>query len=317
MVVSRKRPKGAHVGAFGLSVLALSLLPTSIGYQDLAALLIRQQDVSQRARAYALASPFGTIHAATFSFPRPVGTLIPERPAYRLISLGCGDDDITGSLLPGLPSGVGAERLEFPVVNRRLKGDLLIPKEPLLEPEPEGTRDLSPGRVKTVSFPRPPQNPHLVEDPPPREEEAEAEPAPADEGAAPPTEQPVPTRQQTPEADSEPSVATAPQNFAVASLPPVEVTLAPKQDVEPLDPIDDANPEVRLGRLYFGSVPVGKNIGPIERWPGEEPLLVNPLPVDPDIKRTALAPLPKGEEAGETIAPKGEVTGPEQRPKTP
>ena len=56
-------------GPFGLSVLVLSLVPTQIGYQDLAALLARQPDVSQRARAHVLASPFGTIHAATFSFP--------------------------------------------------------------------------------------------------------------------------------------------------------------------------------------------------------------------------------------------------------
>ena len=69
MVASRSRPRGVRVGPFGLGVLALSLLPSQIGYQDVAALLIRQEDVSQRARAYALASPFGTIHAATFSFP--------------------------------------------------------------------------------------------------------------------------------------------------------------------------------------------------------------------------------------------------------
>ena len=100
MVASRNGPKGGRVGPFGLSVLALSLVPTQIGYQDLAALLIRQQDVSQRARAHALASPFGTIHAATFSFPRPIGSLIPEPPVYRLASLSVGDPDVTGSIAP-------------------------------------------------------------------------------------------------------------------------------------------------------------------------------------------------------------------------
>jgi spore germination cell wall hydrolase CwlJ-like protein len=325
------------VGPFGLSVLAFSLMPTQIGYQDLAALLVRQQDVSQRARAYALASPFGTIHAATFSFPRPIGTLIPDPPAYRLVSLNAGDGDVTGSVLPDLPPGVGPSPLEFPVVNRRLKGDLLMPR-PQPQPPPAGTRDLTPGRIKTVSFPRPTQNPHLVEDPPPRDDEPETELAPSDEDSVPPTNEPVPTKQKKPEADSEPSVATAPQTYSVASLPlardpekwepvfgkdhgqtnKVEAASSPPH-VDPLDPVDDANPAVRLGRLYFGSVPVGKNVGPIESWPGDDPILMMPRPGDPDIKHASLAPLPKGAEtkAGETVAPKGEVTGPDQRPKTP
>ena len=81
MVASRKRPKGVRYYApFGLSVLVMGLMPRSIGYQDLVALMARQSEVSQRARAHMLASPFGTIHAATFSFPQPVGTLIPEPP---------------------------------------------------------------------------------------------------------------------------------------------------------------------------------------------------------------------------------------------
>jgi spore germination cell wall hydrolase CwlJ-like protein len=348
MVASRNRPKGAGVGPFGLSVLAFSLIPTQIGYQDVGALLIRQQDVSQRARAHALASPFGTIHAATFSFPRPVGTLIPDPPAYRLVSLNPGDGDVTGSVLPELPPSIVPGALQFPVVNRRLKGDLLMPR-PQPQPPPAGTRDLAPGRVKTVSFPRPTQNPHLVEDPPPRDEdepEIELIPPESDERAAPPTDEPVPTRQKKPEADSEPSVAANPQTYSVASLPlardpekarpgldpgwePVfgkdhaqtnkaEAAPAPPQ-VDPLDPVDDANPAVRLSRLYFGSVPVGKNIGPIESWPGDDPILMTPRVADPDIKRTALAPLPKRDQPtpDETVAPKGEVTGPDQRPKTP
>ena len=264
MVASRNRPKGVRLVPFGLSVLALSFAPSQIGYQDLAALLVRQQDVSQRARAHALASPFGTIHAATFSFPRPIGTLIPEPPVYRLASLGAGDPDATGSIAPDFPAE--ARPIEFPVVNRRLKGDLLVTRpQPQPQPQPGGTRDLTPGRIKTVSFPRP---------------------------------------------EHDPRAADAPQ-----PLPPVEVMLPPK-DIEALDPIDSLNPAARAARLYFGSVPVGRNIGPIERWPGEEPILLTPRSVDPDIKRSALASLPD-DKPGETVAPKGEVTGPNRRPMTP
>ena len=324
MVASRNGPKGGRVGPFGLSVLALSLVPTQIGYQDLAALLIRQQDVSQRARAHALASPFGTIHAATFSFPRPIGSLIPEPPVYRLASLGAGDPDVTGSIVPN--AAFDMRRADFPVVNRRLKGDFLVAR-PRPEPAPGGTRDLTPGRVKTVSFPRPPQNPHLIEDPQPREEEAEVEAPPVDENAAPPSgEEPVPAKEHKSKDDAEPSVAAAPAGgYAVASLPPQEVTLPPREVAPPLevapppeeiDPVDSLNPAARAARLYFGAIPVGRNIGTIERWPGEEPVLLTPPSSDPDIKQSALAPLPE-DRPGQTVAPKGQVTGPAQRPQTP
>ena len=147
MVASRNRPKGVRVGPFGLSVLALSLVPTQIGYQDLAALLVRQQDVSQRARAHVLASPFGTIHAATFSFPRPIGTLIPEPPAYRLASLSAGDPES-----PARSRRDAAWRsppARFPGREPQAQGRS-AGGAPAPQPQPGGTRDLTPGRVKTV-----------------------------------------------------------------------------------------------------------------------------------------------------------------------
>src|ERR1051326_5761147 len=99
MVLSRKRPKGVRYYApFGLSVLAMGLMPRSIGYQDLVALMAQQSEVSQRARAHMMASPFGTIHAATFSFPQPVGTQMPDLPTYQLASISSYDPEITGAL---------------------------------------------------------------------------------------------------------------------------------------------------------------------------------------------------------------------------
>src|SRR6185503_1313988 len=134
----------------GLSVVMMSLMPRTIGYQDLVALMARQPDVSQRARAHMMASPFGTIHAATFSFPRPLGTLIPETP-YRLASASSYDPDNTGSIgraFSGAPEPSARPRLDYPSVNRRLKGDLLVPRPHDEAPlPPEGTRDLTPGRI--------------------------------------------------------------------------------------------------------------------------------------------------------------------------
>jgi spore germination cell wall hydrolase CwlJ-like protein len=282
----------------------MSLAPAQIGYQDLVALMARQAELPQRARAHMLASPFGTIHAATFSFPQPVGTRIPD-PAYQLAGIGSYDPESTGSITHNLGDGAMLQRrppLDFPAVNRRLKGDLLVSlprdNDPALR---GGTRDLTPGRVKTVSFPRP--------DAP----DADAAPeTPSDAGGA---------------AD-----ALSPPGGTVASPPAPSAMEVKRAETAMFDPIDDSNAAVRLGRLYFGSSPVGRGMEAIEPWPSDEAVVIETPPArDPDIKRSALMPgavdfnfetagataAEAKPAAGETIAAKGEVTGADKRPKTP
>ena len=65
MVPSRNGPKGAEVASFGLAILVFLLTPTQVGYQDIAALMAQQPAVAARWREHLIASPFGTIHAAT------------------------------------------------------------------------------------------------------------------------------------------------------------------------------------------------------------------------------------------------------------
>ena len=113
----------------------------------------------------------------------------------------------------------------------------------------------------------------------------------------------------------------------------------------------DLNPTLRATRLYFGIDPMGQKLGAIEPWaPGEEPTLENaevalrseskladggniklaalPGPSsmpeqysvlrDAPVERDELPPLPdQDKHGGETIAPKGEVTGIDQQPMTP
>lgn len=297
MVASRNRPKGLRRKPFGLFILMLSLLPTQAGYQDLQALLAREPAVANRARQHIIASPFGTIHAATFSFPRPVGTNIPEPPSFYLTAYDPGDPNIT-NLIPRDFGGEPEARpsIEFPTVNRALKGDILVAR-PRQEPAPGGTRDLTPGRVKTVSFPKPADDPRVDE------------PAPSLPMTAPASEV-------EPEISGAPE---APKSFSLASLPPAA---APAEEPA-ADPLDDPNPAIRAAHLYFGNNPVGKEVGPMEPWAaGEEPKLV--VPPEADIKRSAYAPQPEEQKdkgatpvAGQTIAPKGQVTGADKRPKTP
>jgi spore germination cell wall hydrolase CwlJ-like protein len=98
-------------------------LPSAIGFQDLGALLARQPAVTERARAHLIGSPFGTIHAAMFSLPRPIGTAIPPPPVYALANFD--PADITGSI-GSEPLGDSGAPLKFPTVNRKSKGDSAI-----------------------------------------------------------------------------------------------------------------------------------------------------------------------------------------------
>jgi spore germination cell wall hydrolase CwlJ-like protein len=285
MVVWRGMPRRArYYGSFGLSVLAMSLMPRQIGYQDIIALIVRQPEVSQRARAHMLASPFGTIHAATFSFPRPIGTMIPEPPRYRTASISGYDRDLTGAVARDQSRGIPLPYrppFEFPIVNRNLKGDLQVSRsreDPLPE---EGTRDLTAGRVKTVSIPNP-------------------------------------TNAKLPNAATGRAPATPKMESAISvSLSASDRGLLPEKT--PLINIGNGVKEAaRLGRLYFGNNPVGEAIGAIQPWPAEQQLLIqSPHANDPDIKRSAHTPSPAASAESQSVALKGEVTGPGKRPTTP
>jgi spore germination cell wall hydrolase CwlJ-like protein len=180
-------------------------------------------------------------------------------------------------------------------------------------PSGEGSRDLTPGRVKTVLFPKP----------------AEAAPA----GVALPPDETGPAPDSAVDAmvpltglPTEPSATDPEAEIMTAALSPSNGAHDPSLLH---DPVDHANPAVRLGRLYFGSNPVGEVVGPIHPWPMDEELLIQASPPanDPDIKRSALAAVPSPPPANlqgqpsaimnHTVAHKGDVTGPGQRPKTP
>jgi hypothetical protein len=110
--------------------LALTLLPTQLAFQNLGALLAHQPGVTARAHRFILDSPFGTIHAATFSMPRPVGTNIPHPPIYALADFD--PLDIASSIGAQLLGDPNAP-LQFPKPNRKDKGDLAVsrPRKPM------------------------------------------------------------------------------------------------------------------------------------------------------------------------------------------
>ncbi len=275
-LVRRRRRRAASVG---IGALVFALLPNRVGFQDLGALLARQPSVAKRWQQHLIASPFGTIHAAMFSLPRPVGTTLPHPPIYALANFD--PADITGSISKQ-PLGDETATLQFPKANRKAKSDSLIarPREPLpslppalaIEPVPEAELDAASKKDETVENAEPYSKYEFVT-------------APDD-------------RSPTPDID----------------LPYVDI---PPTNLTPVAPPKDAGKDA--AQLYFGADSMRSGAEELAPWaPGEAPVVLASRG-DPDIKESALAPSSLDDEhkTGESVANKGEVTGVDQRPRSP
>lgn len=119
------------VAPFGFALLTFTAVPGSIGYQDLASLIASRTALGAQSGEPAR-SPLGTFHAATFSFPRPVGSAIPEPVGYRVASLDidADRDSLTGSTASRALFDLSARppALDRDTVNRTRKGDRLVPR---------------------------------------------------------------------------------------------------------------------------------------------------------------------------------------------
>src|SRR5450432_3053388 len=131
MSVMRNRPKGARFALFGLGLCGFALIPTEVGYQDIASLLARQPGVAERWQKRVF-SAVSTIQVATYSFGRPIGTSTPQSVSYRLASLDNQGIDITGSVTrnPIMQPPPRYQASDFPKVDRTLKGDRLVNAPP-------------------------------------------------------------------------------------------------------------------------------------------------------------------------------------------
>ena len=146
MAVLRKPT--AERASIGLGAMVFALMPSTIGFQDLGALLVRQPGVAARAYQHLIASPFGTIDTATFSLPNPIGTGIPHPPLYALANFD--PTNIAASIAAQFLGDPNAP-LQFPKVNRKDKRDSFLarsraplpPLPPLLavEPVPQAQAD--------------------------------------------------------------------------------------------------------------------------------------------------------------------------------
>ncbi len=302
MSVKRNRPKGARFAPFGLGLCVFALMPTEIGYQDIASLLARQPGVAERwqKRVFSAAS---TIQLATYSFGRPIGTSVPHTATYRLASLDNQGIDITGSVtrnpLTQVPPRYQAS--DFPKVDRTLKGDRLVTARP--------------------ETPAPANAAPSLEDP----STSNASVVGAKTAAAPAAER-APLDPELQEALSAPPLAQYDISMSLEAQPLDDLKVAPDATAIPLEPAPSRDGfSVKTASLFFGTSSLGASAESMERWrPGEEPLIVMPgaLP-DPDMKVMASLPSTTADEPsravenGESVAAKGEVNSDNQRAKTP
>jgi len=303
MFVLRNQPKGARMASFGIGLCVFALMPTEIGYQDIASLLARQPGVAERwqKRVFSAAS---SIQLATYSFGRPIGTSTPQSATYRLASLDNQDIDITGSVTrnPIMQTPPRYQASDFPRVDRTLKGDRLVTvpaaqpgtAAPALE-EPSGS-NASVAGAKTAT-------------------------APADDRAPPVAAGHASLDPELQAALNAPPLPQYDISLSLEAQPLDDLKEAPELAIEPA-PLRDGF-SVKTASLFFGSYSLGAPAENIERWqPGEEPLIVLPALPDPDMKMMASLPPPseevaKATEGGESVAPKGEVNADNQRAKTP
>ena len=295
MSVMRNRPKGVSIASFGFALGVFALTPNDTGYQDIASLLARQPGVAERwqKRVYSAAA---SIQLATYSFGRPIGTATPQSATYRLAGL-MSEQDIAGAV-PRNPILVAPQRyqaVDFPKVDRTLKGDRLIVQPQAAPEEARPAQDKGPGledpSVSNASVPnmktaRVPSLPAAA---------AAAQRAPLD-----------------PELQAAMRAPPLTQYGVPLEAPPLDDAKAASDAaaIEPQALRDGFN--IESASLFFGNTALGGTLESMERWqPGEEPTIVMP---DPDMKLQGAA---KAIESGESIAPKGEVNTDDQRAKTP
>jgi len=309
MNVLRNQPKGARFASFGLGLCIFALMPTEIGYQDIASLLARQP-ASLSAGRSACSPPSVPSMSQPFSFGRPDRDLFaadrdlsarkPRQSGHR----HHGFSDAQSDRRPA--AALSCRR--FPRVDRTLKGDRLV----VASPESAETA------IPAGSAP-------AIEDP----STSNASVAGAKTAAAAPLAQRAPLDPELQAAlraaaswrNSTCRCRSNPTRSTNKTLDDLKVRPAAPQAALAAVPPRDAF-SFKTSSLFFGS-----SLGSpesMERWrPGEEPVVMMPGAVaDPDLKIMASLPVDadgpvRAGEMGESIAPKGEVNSDNQRAKTP
>src|SRR5580658_315762 len=296
---SRTRPAGAFSGPLLLSAICAGFSPSSIGYQDLAGFFVRQPIVSEGQHEHLLASPFGTIHAATFTFSRPLGTAIAAPLEAQPVSFNPQSLDVKAWSVDEPTMARPALPIEYPTVNRRLKGDRM----PLPQAAPSSSNPEAVPPAQPVNAPAShrPTAPVPTIGPRPKNADENNETTASLQANA----EALAVHQETRDAEAE-------DDALLADRPPdIPVAAESSRDdaqAEPGSPsFFDETPAERNERLYFGVTAMGLR-GALQQWePGAEPIVVSPA-ANPNFKVAALAPPAESGADDETVAGKDEAS---------
>jgi spore germination cell wall hydrolase CwlJ-like protein len=283
MVASRIRVMGASRSAsYWCSAFCLALMPTSIGYQDLAALIAHRAGIvdtwhDQSWRDHMIASPFGTIERATYSYGRPIGTAVPEPLGYQTVSFDPRSLDANAWRFDVPLTARPPRGIEYPTVNRSRKGDRLpaatvapvapAPTEPASLPQLQPI--VAPPAGQTSPPPAPVTSPRPkaveLEAAPPIEDAAQASPAPeSPRDAATPIAQPDAAMPQQIPALPMDSAAPAVQPEATTAAPPAAAPALPmdaasEASTVPAPPAPQARDADDVAAPHPGPAPASDN----------------------------------------------------------
>ena len=325
MSASRSGVTGACCYArFWLSALCAALMPTSIGYQDLAALIGRERPAP--GHWHLIVSP---VQAATFSYSRPIGSAIPQLLGFQTVNFDPRSLDAYSWKIDEPIHARPARQIEYPRVERTHKADRLPVS--VVAPAPSQKMPARPPAApsgaqveQTV-----PASSNLTNDVPPAPA-ASAAPAmeahqqdkavgPAAADADPPARDPAPQAQSSqPQAEPQTRIATDEEDAASADKPPElpatgETEYGPAPSVSGMSFLD-ADAVGRSSAIFFGGGAMGSP-SKLQTWaPGAEPILVSPSAelaaqsADSNIKLSALEGTDNDTGSGESVAGKDDVS---------
>jgi Cell Wall Hydrolase len=329
MSASRRVTGACGTARFWFSALCAALMPTSIGYQDLAALSAREH-AHPPSHWHLIVSP---VQAATFSYSRPIGSAIPQPLGFQTVSLDPRSLDAYSWKIDEPIHTRPARQIEYPTVERSHKADRLpvsvaapavsaiAPQAPAATPaaasagEPE--RSAPPQALAATPPLTPAASTADVHD-----EHPASAPAAHTADAAASSENAAPRQAQASQAEAAPAqtrTATAADedDTALADKPP-EIPGPGEADDGPR-PLGgtsflDADAGDRSSTIFFGGGVMGSP-SKLQSWaPGAEPILVSPSAelaaqsVDSNIKLSALEGTGNDTGAGESVAGKDDVT---------
>ena len=99
-------------------------MPTSVGYQDFAALIAHRPSVFASYHEHLIFSPLGSIERAAFNFTRPIGTMIPE-PVFQNVNVDPRSLDAYAWKVDEALTAHASRQVEYPTINRTHKTDRL------------------------------------------------------------------------------------------------------------------------------------------------------------------------------------------------